>query len=43
MAVIQRQSEKNTNHVIREKVDTEIYPVMLLTFLIDIWKGFFKA
>ena len=36
MAIIHQHSDKNTNQGIRYKVDTKIYPVMLLTFLIDI-------
>ena len=36
MAVIHRQSDENENQGIRLKVDTEIYPVMSLTFIIDI-------
>ena len=41
MAAIHRQSDENENHGIRKKVDTEIYPVMSLAFLIDIHKGYF--
>ena len=44
MAIIHRQSDENTNQGIGYKVDTEIYPVMLWTFLIDKWKViFFKS
>ena len=43
MAIIHRQSDENTNQGIRQKVDTEIYPGMLLTFLIDIRMVIFKG
>ena len=36
MAVIHRRSDENENQGIRLKVDTEIYPVTSLTFIIDI-------
>ena len=35
MDFIRRQSDENDNRGIRQKVDTEIYQVMSLTFLID--------
>ena len=41
MDIIHQQSEEDKNQVICYKVDTDIYPVMLLTFLIDIWKVIF--
>ena len=43
MDIIYQQSDENTNQGICYKIDTEIYPVMLLTFLISIWKVFLKA
>ena len=42
MDIIHQQSDKNTSQGIFYKMDTEIYPVMLLTFFIDIWM-FLKA
>ena len=41
MTIIHRQSDDNTNQGIGWKVDTEIYQVMLLTFIIDILKVVF--
>ena len=41
MAIIHRQLDKNKNQGIGLKVDTEIYPVMLLIFLIDKREVFF--
>ena len=36
MAIIHGQLDENKNQGIRYKVDIEIYPVMILTFLIYI-------
>ena len=42
MTIINWQSDKNKNQDICYRLDTEIYPVMLLNFLIDMWKVIFK-
>ena len=38
MPGIHQQSDENKNKGIRKKVDTDTNPMMLLPFLIDIWK-----
>ena len=44
MGIIHWKSDENKNQGFRLKLDTDFYPMMIMTFLIDIWKeNCFKA